>query len=97
MTPAGSMPQNVSRSRVSSSGEIPWVIDSTGGGIVFEEANRAALREAIVELRDSPARREELGRRGQAQVQETFSVEAVGRVLHAALMNAVQAGAREPR
>jgi glycosyltransferase involved in cell wall biosynthesis len=75
----------------SSSGEIPWVINSTGGGVVFEEGNSAALRDAILELRDSPARRQELGLRGQVKVQETFSVEAVGRALHAALTDAVRA------
>jgi glycosyltransferase involved in cell wall biosynthesis len=78
----------------SSSGEIPWVIDSTGGGIVFEEGNLIALREAIAELRDSPTRRRELGLKGQAQVQETFSVEAVGRALDAALAGAVAASSR---
>lgn len=75
----------------SSSGEIPWVIESTGGGLVFEEGDSAALRAAIVELRDFPERRRELGLQGQAMVRETFSVEAVARSLNAALSD-VSAG-----
>jgi glycosyltransferase involved in cell wall biosynthesis len=76
----------------SSSGEIPWVIDSTGGGLVFEEGNPEALRAAIAEFRDSPARRRQLGLQGQALVRETFSVEAVARALHSALLHASARG-----
>jgi glycosyltransferase involved in cell wall biosynthesis len=78
----------------SSSGEIPWVINSTGGGVVFEEGNPSALRDAIVGLRDSPARRQELGLQGKLQVQATFSVEAVGRALHSALTDALAGSGR---
>lgn len=67
------------------SGEIPWVIDVTGGGRTFPEGDAAALRAELVRLRDRPSLREELGRRGRERVQATFSVEAVGRDLHAAL------------
>jgi glycosyltransferase involved in cell wall biosynthesis len=73
----------------SDSGEIPWVIDSTGGGLVFEEGNPSALRQALVALRDSPERRRELGLRGRAMVSETFSVEAVARAFHQALSEAL--------
>jgi glycosyltransferase involved in cell wall biosynthesis len=73
----------------SSSGEIPWVIESTGGGVVFDEGDPAALREAIVGFRDSPARRRNLGLRGQARVRELFSVEAVAENLHDALSRAL--------
>jgi len=74
----------------SSSGEIPWVIESTGGGLVFKEGDATALRRAIAELRDSPARRRELGSSGQERVRDTFSVEAVARALSGALTEAVQ-------
>jgi glycosyltransferase involved in cell wall biosynthesis len=73
----------------SSSGEIPWVIGATGGGLVFPEGNAAALRATLVRLRDSPALRAELATRGRDRVQEQFSVEAVARKLDRALRAAL--------
>ena len=65
----------------SDSGEIPWVITSTGGGLVFPEGDVAALADRIGVLRANPAQREALARAGRESVERLFGVEAVGRRL----------------
>lgn len=65
----------------SDSGEIPWVIGTTGGGVVFPEGDIAALAGAIDELRDSPGRRAELASHGRRTVESTFTASAVSTVL----------------
>lgn len=78
----------------SDSGEIPWVINSTGGGLVFPEGDPVALRAALVRLRDSPSLRRRLAERGRERVKEQFSVEAVGQAFDQALRRA--GGLMEP-
>jgi len=56
-----------------SSGEIPWVIETTGGGVVFPEGDDAALARAIAQLRADPARRDRLAATGRAGVVEHLS------------------------
>jgi glycosyltransferase involved in cell wall biosynthesis len=73
----------------SDSGEIPWVIDATGGGLVVPEGNVAALREALARFRDSPRLRRELAERGREQARRLFSVAAVARGLDRALREAL--------
>lgn len=73
----------------SDSGEIPWVIGSTGGGMVVPEGDVRALREVLGRLRDAPALRSELAARGREQVRARFSVESVARGLDAALRAAL--------
>jgi glycosyltransferase involved in cell wall biosynthesis len=72
----------------SDSGEIPWVIRSTGGGLVFAEGDRDGLRRALIRLRDRPELRRELARRGRERVRALFSVEAVARHLDRSLREA---------
>jgi glycosyltransferase involved in cell wall biosynthesis len=60
----------------SDSGEIPWLIELTGGGLVFAEGDREALAARLTELREHPELRQELAMRGRARVQELFSVPA---------------------
>lgn len=69
----------------SDSGEIPWVIGSSQGGLVVREGDAAALREALVRLRDSPALRRELAEHGSAHARAQFSVAAVASGLDRAL------------
>jgi glycosyltransferase involved in cell wall biosynthesis len=78
----------------SDSGEIPWVIESTGGGSVFPEGDVHLLRETLGRLRDAPQLRRELAARGREQAQARFSVEAVARCLDAALTAAVDGASR---
>ncbi|HXP38308.1 MAG TPA: glycosyltransferase family 4 protein [Solirubrobacteraceae bacterium] len=60
----------------SDSGEIPWLIELTGGGLVFPEGDDARLAEQLQRLRENPALRTELAARGRAQVERLFSVSA---------------------
>jgi glycosyltransferase involved in cell wall biosynthesis len=60
----------------SDSGEIPWLIELTGGGLTFPEGDRNALAERLNKLREAPALRQELASRGRAAVERLFSVPA---------------------
>jgi glycosyltransferase involved in cell wall biosynthesis len=77
----------------SSSGEIPWVVGATEGGIVVPEGDVAALRAALIRLRDDPELRRRLGGRGRTLVERTFSMEASTDALEAALQAAMAARA----
>ncbi len=65
----------------SSSGEIPWVIGTTGGGLVFGEGDATALAAAISRLREDPERRGELAARGREGVERHFAPSVAGRAL----------------
>ena len=60
----------------SDSGEIPWLIELTGGGLVFPEGDRDALAGRLRELRADPDRRRALAAAGRASVERLFSVPA---------------------
>ena len=60
----------------SDSGEIPWLIGLTGGGLVFPEGDLEALASQLTRLRESPALRRELAAKGRAAVARLFSVPA---------------------
>ncbi|HVX19848.1 MAG TPA: glycosyltransferase [Acidimicrobiales bacterium] len=70
----------------SDSGEIPWVIDVTGGGFVFPEGDSRRLAGLLSRLRDDEGLRRELGERGKDRVRVQFSVPAVAATMHAALL-----------
>ncbi len=69
----------------SDSGEIPWLIGCTGGGLIVPEGDVVALRRALVRLRDSPALRGKLAAAGQERVRAEFSVAAIAAGLDRAL------------
>jgi glycosyltransferase involved in cell wall biosynthesis len=75
----------------SDSGEIPWVIGETGGGIVVPEGDNRALTTALSELRGDPARRCELATRGREASERLFGVAAAARALHELLDTASKA------
>lgn len=77
----------------SDSGEIPWLIETTGGGLVFAEHDVAALAERLIELRNSPERRDELAARGRGAVERLFSVPAATDALERLLLGAIDSGA----
>ena len=52
----------------SDSGEIPYVIKDTGGGMIFPEGDSTAMAAAIQLLMDDPVMRHELAVRGQEAV-----------------------------
>jgi glycosyltransferase involved in cell wall biosynthesis len=60
----------------SDSGEIPWLIGRTGGGLVFAEGDSRALAEHLLRLRQDPDLRSRLARDGRAAVERLFTVEA---------------------
>jgi glycosyltransferase involved in cell wall biosynthesis len=80
----------------SDSGEIPWVIRSTGGGRVVPEGDPAALAAALAELDDNPARRRELAAQGRAGAQRLFSLDAAARALDDTLIAASHPVANRP-
>jgi glycosyltransferase involved in cell wall biosynthesis len=65
----------------SGSGEIPWVVGTTGGGRLFPEGNAKALAEVLFEVRHDPEQRRMLAERGRDAVQRLFSVDACAAAL----------------
>lgn len=74
----------------SDSGEIPWLIELTGGGIVFPEGDHDALADALEKLRGQPELRRELAATGRAAVERLFSVPAASDRLERMLINACE-------
>ena len=75
----------------SSSGEIPWVVQTSGGGRIFGEGDVGALARAITELHDDDEARGELARRGRVGVERHFVPTAAARILDE-LIRSVLAG-----
>ncbi len=75
----------------SDSGEIPWVIESTGGGRVVPEGDAAALTHALDELRRDPDARAEYARVGGRAARDRFSTDASARALEQLLVDAMPA------
>jgi glycosyltransferase involved in cell wall biosynthesis len=79
----------------SDSGEIPWLIELTGGGLVFPEGDRDALAAALGRLRAAPELRRELAASGREAVERLFSVSAATDSLERLLERASQAQRRQ--
>ena len=73
----------------SSSGEIPWVIETTRGGLVFPEGDDESLARAISDLRSDPAERERLAQEGRAGVERHFAPRVAARELDRLLRGAL--------
>ncbi len=69
----------------SDSGEIPWLIRTTGGGTVYPEGNVGELANQLDELRRNHVKRREYAQAGRTTVERLFSLEAatdaLGRLL----------------
>jgi glycosyltransferase involved in cell wall biosynthesis len=74
----------------SDSGEIPWLIGLTGGGLIFPEGDRGALAERLQRVRAQPELRRELAETGRAAVERLFSVPAATDSLERLLAGAVE-------
>jgi glycosyltransferase involved in cell wall biosynthesis len=72
----------------SDSGEIPWVIEETGGGLVFPEGDSAALADRLARLRADPGLRRRLAETGRESVSKLFSMEAATDALEGLLERA---------
>lgn len=81
----------------SDSGEIPWLIERTGGGEVVREGDAAALAAVLDELRAAPGKRCALAERGRRAVEATFAIPAVADTLGAVLERASPRRDRRPR
>ena len=73
----------------SDSGEIPWVIGLTGGGLVFPEGDVGALAARLAELRASPELRRQLADTGRQAVERLFTVPAATDPLERMLLHAL--------
>ncbi|HLY51354.1 MAG TPA: glycosyltransferase family 4 protein [Solirubrobacteraceae bacterium] len=73
----------------SSSGEIPWVIETSGGGRTFPEGDATALASVLSELHADPQARAALAQRGAEGVEHHFSprvaAQALDRLIRTAL------------
>jgi glycosyltransferase involved in cell wall biosynthesis len=72
----------------SDSGEIPWVIEQTEGGLTFPEGDPAALAERLQRLRADPALRRDLAAGGRRRVEQLFSLPAATDALEGLLTRA---------
>ncbi|HTB71293.1 MAG TPA: glycosyltransferase family 4 protein [Solirubrobacteraceae bacterium] len=72
----------------SDSGEIPWLIELTGGGLIFREGDHEMLAERLSTLRDAPDMRAQLAASGRAAVEARFSVAAATDPLERLLIEA---------
>jgi glycosyltransferase involved in cell wall biosynthesis len=82
----------------SSSGQIPWVVESTGGGLIFPEGDVERLGQSIELLARDPGRRERLAKAGKEATSRLYTAEATAELLERFLENARRgaAGDREP-
>jgi glycosyltransferase involved in cell wall biosynthesis len=74
----------------SDSGEIPWLIELTGGGLIFAEGDHEMLAQRLQRLRADPDLRTQLAANGRAKVEELFSVPAAADALERLLVNAAK-------
>jgi glycosyltransferase involved in cell wall biosynthesis len=74
----------------SDSGEIPWLIELTGGGLTFPEGDVNALAAVLGKLRLDPGLRQELAATGRAAVERLFSVGAATARLEMMLARAAE-------
>lgn len=70
------------------SGEIPWVVQSTGGGVLYPEGDVGALARTLDRLARDPSIRRTLGEQGRRGAEEHFGLGAVTTSLADALMAA---------
>jgi glycosyltransferase involved in cell wall biosynthesis len=73
----------------SDSGEIPWLIELTGGGLTFPEGDRDMLAAQLTRLRGDPDLRRRLSSAGKGAVQRLFSVGAATDPLELMLTSAL--------
>lgn len=76
----------------SSSGAIPWVIETTGGGRVFPEGDPAALAAVLSELHADPAARARFAEVGRQGVVDHLVPRRAAAVLDGLMRDAIAAG-----
>jgi glycosyltransferase involved in cell wall biosynthesis len=73
----------------SDSGEIPVLIEKTGGGLTFPEGDAVALAGRMEALWRDPALRQDLAEKGRSSVLTNYSLEAVAAQLREGLLRVV--------
>jgi len=68
---------------ISIDGEARAIVEEVGGGLYVEPESPQAYAQALLELRDDPARRFEMGQRGQQAVEHLYSLQATALILEA--------------
>ena len=58
-------------------GAFPEIIDKTGGGLIVEPGDPAALADGILALAQDPALADRLGRAGAAGVREHYTLASI--------------------
>jgi glycosyltransferase involved in cell wall biosynthesis len=76
------------------SGEIPWVVETSGGGVLFPEGDVAALARELARLRDAPEERARLASVGRAGVERHFAPRVAARALDGLLNRALEGNSR---
>ncbi len=66
----------------SNSGEIPRIIENTGGGLVFQEGDAEDLREKLATIIQDKGLREKLGIKGRENVIKKYACAKVAQRLH---------------
>ena len=77
-------------------GAFPELVNSTGGGLLFDPGDPADLADRIEQLRDDPDRRRELGAAGFAGVRAKHGPAAAAAALHFQLSEPAPAAADPP-
>ena len=70
----------------SDSGHIPYLINDTGGGVIFPEGDIEAFAESLEQLLSNPGQRETLGQQGRQRVLEKYTWGRVAQRLAGALL-----------
>ncbi len=73
----------------SSSGEIPWVVTTTGGGLLYPEGNTDELARCLTRMREHPEDRRRFAADGLAGTLEHFAPRAAARALNDLIESAV--------
>ncbi|NJK34756.1 MAG: glycosyltransferase family 4 protein [Oscillatoriales cyanobacterium SM2_2_1] len=71
----------------SDSGEIPYLIHQTGGGMVFSEGDLSELRQHLAELITNAHRRQSLGAQGRDYVRIHYTHEAIAQSMMTAMQS----------
>jgi len=77
----------------STSGHIPAVIESTGGGVTFREGDVHDMADKVERLLSDQSLAHDLAASGQAAVLERYSYHTIAGLLHGALTDALRGGA----
>lgn len=62
-------------------GAFPEVIESTGGGLIFDHMDQKSYKDALWSLIDDPEKRGDLGREGHRKVTQEYSITSMAKMV----------------